>query len=148
MVEEKYKDCDIVAYRFPEDAPYKADDNDYALQLQPVLSRRRQPVRRRPRRRTVPRVWWMNCRRRRRQPAGSRRVDPQVRLIPAGAGGPGQGVRGQLVTQTILDQAVPPDGARKQVKAFLAVGPRPGRSGPGEVYANDFRYDLRWKTAK
>ena len=53
------------------------------------------------------------------------------------------------MTQTILDQAVPPDAARKQVEALVQWIRGLGEVDLSEAYtANEFRFDLRWKTGR
>ncbi len=53
------------------------------------------------------------------------------------------------MTQTILDQAVPPDAARKQVDAFITWVRGLGEVDLDEVYTtNEFQFDLRWKAGK
>ena len=51
------------------------------------------------------------------------------------------------MTQTILDQAVPPAEAREQVKAFVQLVRGLGPVDALEAYTSDsFRFDVRWAT--
>ena len=55
----------------------------------------------------------------------------------------------RLVTQTILDQAVPPAEAQAQVKALVQWVRGLGEMDVEQAYTTDsFRFDLRWKMAK
>ena len=68
----------------------------------------------------------------------------QLRLIPSGAADLLKEYEDALVTQTILDQAVPPDAARKQVEAFVQWIRGLGEVDLSEAYtANEFQFDLR-----
>ena len=73
----------------------------------------------------------------------------QARLIPGGVADLVRAFEDTLVTQTILDQAVPPDAARKQVEAFIQWVRGLGEVDLDESYStNEFQFDLQWKTGK
>ena len=58
-------------------------------------------------------------------------------------------VKEQLVTQTILDQAVPPGEAREQVEALLALVRGLGTLTLEDAYLpQEFRYDIRYRPGK
>ncbi len=58
-------------------------------------------------------------------------------------------VEDQLLTQTILDRAVPPDEAKEQVKAIIDLVRRLGNLQITLKYgANDFRYEFKLKSGK
>ena len=148
MNEEKYKDCDIVSYRFPEDAPYKSDSTGYRFNFSPSFTRVGNQF--------VASSTTELCRElvdelqkeAKESPSGAP-TTRQARLIPGGLADLVKAYEDTLVTQTILDQAVPPDAARKQVAAFVKWVRGLGEVDLDEVYtANEFQFDLRWKTGK
>ncbi|HBI43712.1 MAG TPA: hypothetical protein DDY78_12805 [Planctomycetales bacterium] len=147
MNEEKYKDCDIVSYRFPEDAPYKGDDGGYRFNFSPSFTRVGNQF--------VASSTTELCRElvdelqkeTKQSPGGA--ATTQARLVPSGLADLVKAFEGTLVTQTILDQAVPPDAARKQVEAFIQWVRGVGEVNLDETYTtNEFQFDLRWKTGK
>ena len=73
----------------------------------------------------------------------------RTRLYAAGAADLLQAAEAQLLAQTILDQALPPDDARAQVKAFIALVRQLGVLDLEATFgARDFRYDVRVRAAK
>jgi hypothetical protein len=148
MNEEKYKDCDIVTYRFPEDAPYKGDDGGYRFNFSPSFTRVGNQF--------VASSTMELCRelvddlqKEAKQSPDAAALTRQARLIPGGVANLVKAFEGTLVTQTILDQSVPPDAARKQVDAFIQWVRGLGEVELDESYlTNEVRFDLRWKTGK
>ncbi len=73
----------------------------------------------------------------------------QARLVAAGAADLLKSFEDTLVTQTILDRAVPPAEAQAQVKALVQFVRGLGEIDLDETWtADSMHYDLRWKTAK
>jgi Protein of unknown function (DUF3352) len=148
MNEEKYKDCEIVSYRFPEDSPYKGDDGGYRFNFSPSFTRVGNQF--------VASSTTELCRelvdelqKEAKQSPGGAAMTRQARLIPGGVADLVKAFEDTLVTQTILDQAVPPDAARKQVEAFIQWVRGVGELDLDETYTtNEFQFDLRWKTGK
>jgi hypothetical protein len=148
MNEEQYKDCEIVSYRFPEDAPYKGDNGGYRFNFSPSFTRVGNQF--------VASSTTELCRelvdelqKEAKQSPGGAAMTRQARLIPGGVADLVKAFEGTLVTQTILDQAVPPDAARKQVETFIQWVRGLGEVDLDESYStNEFQFDLRWKMGK
>ncbi len=71
----------------------------------------------------------------------------QFRLFADGAADLVKSFEDTLVTQTILDRAVPPAEAEAQVKALVRFIRGLGEIDLDETWtADSLRYDLRWKT--
>jgi hypothetical protein len=147
MVEETYKDCEITTYRFPEDAPLKADVNDIRYNFTPSFTRVGDQF--------VVASTTELCRSlvdelQKEQQGPKDPGAPAVRQARAYSGGAAQLLQAfddTLVTQVILDQAVPPADARAQVAAFVDWVRNLGEVDLEQVFtANSFRYDIRWKT--
>ena len=147
MSEDAYKGCTIVTYRFSEDAPFKADVNDLRFNFTPSFTRVGDQF--------VVSSTAELCRslvdelqKEQQGPkdAGAPAVR-QARLVADGAADLVKSYEDTLVTQTILDQAVPPDEAQVQVKAFVQFIRGLGEIDLEEAYtADSLRYDIRWKT--
>jgi hypothetical protein len=148
MNEEKYKDCDIVSYRFPEDAPYKGDNGGYRFNFSPSFTRVGNQF--------VASSTTELCRelvdelqKEAKQAPGGAAMTRQARLIPGGVADLVKAFEDTLITQTILDQAVPPDAAKRQVEAFVQWVRGLGEVDLDESYStNEFQFDLRWKAGK
>ncbi len=148
MDEEKYKGCDIVSYRFPENAPYNGDDGGYRFNFSPSFTHVGNQL--------VASSTTELCRelvdelqKEAKQSPSAAAMTRQARLIPGGVADLVKAFEDSLVTQTILDQAVPPDAARKQVEAFVQWIRGLGEVELDESYStNEFLFDLRWKTEK
>jgi hypothetical protein len=148
MNEEKYKDCDIVSYRFPEDAPYKGDNGGYRFNFSPSFTRVGNQF--------VASSTTELCRelvdelqKEAKQAPGGAATTRQARLIPGGVADLVKAFEDTLITQTILDQAVPPDAAKRQVEAFVQWVRGLGEVDLDESYStNEFQFDLRWKAGK
>ena len=146
MGEETYKDCEITTYRFVEDAPYKADVNDLRFNFTPTFTKVGNQF--------VVASTVELCRglvdelqKEAKEPPAGVALSRQIRVFPGGVADLVKAFEDSLVTQTILDQAVPPAEAKEQVKAFLQWVRGLGEVNAEEAYTgNDFRFDLRWKT--
>jgi Protein of unknown function (DUF3352) len=149
LTEETYKDVEIVGYRFSEDVPYKADITDLRFNFTPCFARVGNQF--------VACSTIELCRELvdLLQKEGNESKDagaPPTRQIRVFSGGVAELVKSfedTLVTQTILDQAVPPTEAKAQVKTILQWIHDVGELRLEETYtAKEFHYDLRWRPAK
>jgi hypothetical protein len=149
MDDETYKDCTITTYRFPEDAPLKNDVNDIRFNFTPSFTRVGNQF--------VVASTAELCRslvdELKKEADGPKNPGPpavrQARVLSGGAAQLLQAFDDTLVTQVILDQAVPPADARAQVAAFVEWVRNLGEVDEEQNYtADSFRYDIRWKPAK
>lgn len=146
MTEETYKDCQITTYRFREDAPFKADVNDLRFNFTPSFARVGDQF--------IVASTVELCRdlvdevqTEAKAPPAASAACRRFRLVPGGFADLAKAYADSLVTQTILDQAVPPAEAREQVKAFVQWVRGLGPVDAEEAYTPDsFRFDLRWAT--
>jgi hypothetical protein len=118
LVEEKYKDCKLIGYRFSETEPIKGDVNDLRFNFSPCFTRVddqyvvsstidlcRELVNLLQKEGATP-----------KRGAASSTIS---RLYGSGAAAYLKTIEDLLVTQTTLDQAVTPKEAREQVKMLL-----------------------------
>ncbi len=149
MTEETYKDCQITTYRFREDSPLQADVNDVRFNFTPSFARVGDQF--------VVASTVELCRdlvdevqtEAKAPPAAASGVCRRFRLVSDGFADLAMAFEDSLVTQTILDQAVPPAEARAQVQAILQWIRGLGAVDAEEAYAADsFRFDVRWATKK
>jgi hypothetical protein len=147
-VEEKYKGCTIVGYRFDEKKPLTVDVTNFRFNFNPCFTRVGKQF-----------VYCSTlelCRElvdllqkeAKEKPASDEAVS-RARLYGAGGAEVLQGFEDQLVTQTILDQAVKPAEAREQTRALIDFVRRLGTLDlTSHVGGNDFRYDIRLTLGK
>jgi hypothetical protein len=148
MVEEEHGGCKIVAYRFSEEAPLKADVSDVRFNFSPCFTRVGDQF--------VLCSTVELCRelidvlsREDKSPTRGAPFTERTRVYGGGVATLLQGFEDQLVTQTILDQAVPPGEARAQVKAFIALVSRLGDLNLETSYLDkEFRYEIRMTAGK
>jgi hypothetical protein len=150
LAEEKHKGCTIVCYRFDESKPLtvKVDASNFRFNFSPCFTRVGNQF-----------VYCSTldlCRElvdllqkeAKEKPASA---EPHARTRVYGAGGAEllQLFEDQIVTQTILDQAVKPAEAREQARAFIEFVRRLGTLDlSAQVGANQSRYDIRLKLGK
>ncbi len=125
LTEEKYKDCKLVGYRFPETEPIKADVNDLRFNFSPCFTRVGDQF-----------VWCSTielCRELvdliQKEGTSPSRGDPRSarsRLYASGATAYLKTIEDLLVTGAALDQAATPKEAREQIKMFLDLVRRLG----------------------
>jgi hypothetical protein len=145
LVEEKHNDCQIVGYRFPEDVPLKADVNDLRFNFSPCFVRvGNQFVICSTLELCHELVDLLQA-----EAKGQDRGSPLTardRIYAAGVADILAGFEELLVTQAVLDQAIPVEEARAQVKAFLALV-RAGGSLNIETsfLPKEFRFEIRMK---
>jgi hypothetical protein len=148
LVEETYNGCKIVGYRFPEDAVLKVDVNDLRFNFSPCFVRVGDQF--------VLCSTLELCREmidvlKKEGTAPDRGAASTERMRFYAAGVADSLVTGEdtLIAQTILDQAVSPEEARQQARAFAAWVRRLGTLTQSTTYTdNEFHYDIRLKTAK
>jgi hypothetical protein len=149
LTEEKYRDRAIVSYRFPEDSDFKPDVNDIRFNFSPCFA-------------TVGDQFIVSsttelCRdlidqvQKEQRTIKGKHETITVRSRVYGSGG-AESLRvaqDDLVAQTILAQALPPDKAREQVQALANWVQRLGTLDIESAYgATEFRYDIRLKLGK
>ena len=112
LVEEKYKDCKLVGYRFPEDQPLKGDINDLRFNFTPCFTRVGDQF--------VVSSTLDLCRelvdilhKEGTTPTRGRRFVGACRFYGSGAAAYLQSIEDLLITQTTLDQAITPKEARR-----------------------------------
>jgi hypothetical protein len=143
IVEEKYKDCKLIGYRFPEDQPLKGDVNDLRFNFMPCFTRVGDQF--------VVSSTVELCRELVDliQKEGSMPTRGQASATRASLFGPGaaaylQTIEDLLVTQTTLDRAETPVEARQQIKGLFDLV-----RGLGELtlesrfHGKSFQYDVR-----
>jgi hypothetical protein len=120
LVEEKYKNCKLVGYRFPEDETLKGDVNDLRFNFTPCFTRVGDQF--------VVSSTVALCRelvdliqKEGTTPTRGDASSSRMRLYASGAAAYLHTIEDLLITQTTLDQAVTPKEAREQVKVFLDV---------------------------
>ena len=148
LVEEKYKDCNLVGYRFPEDQPLKGDTNDLRFNFTPCFTRVGDQF--------VVSSTHDLCRELvdllHAEGTSSARGNASTgrrRFYGTGAAMYLHTIEDLLITQTTLDRAVTPKEARREVAAFLGAIRQLG-SLSLEPRLNDktFQYDIRLSSAK
>jgi hypothetical protein len=122
LIEEKYKDCQLVGYRFPEKDKSKAkgDVNDLRYNFSPCFTRVGDQF-----------VWCSTielCRelvdilqKESTTPQRGGNVVARSRLYASGATAYLKTIEDLLVTQATLDQAVTPKEARAEIKTFFEI---------------------------
>ncbi len=149
LVEEKYAGHKIIGYRFPEDGELKVDVNEIRFNFSPCFT-------------TVGDQFIASstlelCRdlidqvQKEQAPIRSQRdtVSVHFRLYSTGGAGALKAAQDDLIAQTILAQALPPEKAREQVQTLIDWVQRLGTLEVESAYGrNDFRYDLRVKFGK
>ncbi|HTU17028.1 MAG TPA: hypothetical protein VMG10_03130 [Gemmataceae bacterium] len=148
LVEEKYKDCKLVGYRFPEDKSLKGDINDLRFNFTPCFTRVGDQF--------VVSSTIDLCRelvdlldKEGSSPTRGDASSARMRFYGSGVAAYLHTIEELLITQTTLDQAVTPKEAREQVKRFLDIIRGFGALSL-EPRFNDktFRYDFRLRPEK
>jgi hypothetical protein len=146
IVEEQYKDCKLVGYRFPEDKPSKGDVNDLRFNFMPCFTRVGDQF--------VVSSTMELCRelvdlihKEGNAPARGQAATTRARLYSSGAAAYLQTIEDLLVTQVTLDQAVTPEEGRQEVKVFLDMIRKLGAlSLEARFHNKTFQYDVRLRT--
>jgi hypothetical protein len=143
LAEEDYKGCHIVGYRFPEDRELKADVNDLRFNFTPCFVRVNNQF--------VACSTLNLCHELidllqvegKTKARGSEKTS-RTRLYAQGGAAVLRNFQDQLVTQTILDQALPIEEARKQVEKVIELLSQAGGLSIETTYApQQFHFDLR-----
>jgi hypothetical protein len=148
LTEEKHAGVAITGYRFDEKTEFKPDINDVRFNFSPCFARVGDQF-----------IFCSTlelCREmvellqaEQKTPPASTPQFPQGRFTSSGVARVLEGVRDQLITQTILDQAVTPAEARKQVQAFIdmvrSLGSATLRVRCSE---NQFQFDIEYRSGK
>ncbi len=143
LVEEKHNGCNLVGYRFPEDRELKQDVNDLRFNFSPCFVRAGNQF-----------VFCSTlelCRdvvdllqAEAKSKALGEKATAQTRLYGRSGAALLKSFEDQLVTQTILDQAIPLEQARAQVQAFVDLLSKGGDLRQETTYApKAFHYDIR-----
>lgn len=142
-VEEKEGDVKLVGYLFPEDKLLPGDTTNVRFNFSPCFARVGDQFMASS---TLELGHEMIRALQQEEKAGRKESTAAVQSELFGLGGAAllQTIEDQLLMQTILNQAVAPDAAREQVKAYIdwvrQLGVLQGESSYG---AKDFRYDFR-----
>jgi hypothetical protein len=147
LVEETAGGCQIVGYRFREDEPLKGDVNDIRFNFSPCFARVGDQF-----------VWCSTielCRelvgilQKEGEHPGGDAAAVHSRVYAAGVADLLGRIQDQLVTQAVLERAVPAETAAAEAKAFLALLLRLGDLTSEARYGeNEFRYDVRFPVRK
>lgn len=148
LSEEKYKNCDLVAYRFPEDQPLKGDINDLRFNFSPCFTRSGDQF--------VVSSTAALCRElvdllqaEGTSPARGDAATGRRRLYGSGAAAYLHTIEDLLRTQTALDRALTPKEARGQVSTFLEAIRQLGVLSLQPRFSDKtFQYDIRLSSAK
>jgi hypothetical protein len=118
LVQEQYKDCKLVGYRFPEDKPLKGDINDLRFNFAPCFTRVGDQF--------VVSSTIELCRelvdlihKEGNAPSRGQAATTRQTLYGSGAAAYLQTIEDLLVTQVTLDEAVTPEEGRQEVRVFL-----------------------------
>ncbi len=148
LVEEKYKDCPIVCYRFDESKPLKGDVGNIRFNFSPCFTRVGNQFVYCSTQELCRHLVDLLQKEAKENPAASK-SPARARLYAAGGAEVLRTFKDQIVTQTILDQAVKPAEAHEQAEAFLDLVRRLGRLElTSHIGDKDFRYDIRLTLGK
>jgi hypothetical protein len=148
LVEQKHNGHDIVGYRFDEKAELKGDVNDIRFNFSPCFARVEDQF-----------VFCSTLdlckelvdllvaeKKGSVKMVNARGID---RAYAAGLASFLDAIQDQLITQTILDQAVPPGEAKEEVAAFIKLVARLGTLSQSTHYgATSSHYDIRVRVGK
>jgi hypothetical protein len=146
--EQKYNGHEIVGYRFDEKADLKQDIDNFRFNFSPCFVRVDDQF--------VVCSTIELCRElidllvaEKKSPGKSSPAKTRDRFYASGAADVLTSFQDQLITQTILDQAVPPGEAKEQVEALIKLVRTLGTlTNSAEFGAKDFRYDFRFRRTK
>lgn len=143
MVQEQYKECKLIGYRFPEDQSLTGDVDNLRFNFTPCFARVGDQL--------VVSSTIDLCRelvdliqKEGTAPARGHPSTARAQLYGAGAAAYLRTIEDLLVTQATLDQAVTPAEARQQVKAFLDIIRGLGMlTLEPRFHGKTFQYDIR-----
>jgi hypothetical protein len=148
LAEEKYKGCKLVAYRFDEERTIKQDVNDLRFNFSPCFAK------------VEGHFFFCSTIELGRELIDLLQAEAKMqskpgptinrtRLYSSGGVALLKSFEDQLVTQTILSQAVPLEEARAQVQALLSLLSRTSGISLETTYApKEFHYDIRLNFTK
>jgi hypothetical protein len=147
LAEETYGERRIVAYRFSEDGKFKGDTNGVRFNFTPCFVAVGNQL--------VVSSTLELCHelvdlleKEAAHPISAGSPPLQTQIYASGGTALLEAFKDRLFTQTILDQAIPPDRAKEQVQAFTDWVRRLGILRIETSYgAHDFRYDIQLKLA-
>jgi hypothetical protein len=148
MSESTHNDCKIVAWRFPEEVPFKPDVNDIRFNFSPCFTRVGNQ--------------FVVCstvelchelidllQKEAKDGAKSNNATSRIRFYAEGVADILSGIEDQLTTQAVLDQALTAEEARNQVRAFIRLLRGLGSLGlEADFQAKELHYDLRVRLTK
>jgi hypothetical protein len=139
-VEEKISDIPLVGYRFDEERPYPEDPNNERFGFSPCFARVGNQMLLcstiELAREMIPLL--------QNEKPGDRTPSAEIRFYGEGVAELLRLQQEELITQAILDQAVPASEARKQVADFLALLRKTGGLSLKATYApKQFEYEIR-----
>jgi hypothetical protein len=148
LTEEKHKEVAITGYRFDEKAEFKPDVNDVRFNFSPCFARVGDQF-----------IFCSTielCREliellqaEQKSPPASTPQYSQGRFASSGVARVLEAVRDQLITQTILDQAVTPAEARKLVQAFIDMVRSLGSANLRiRCSEKQFHFDIEYRNGK
>jgi hypothetical protein len=148
LEEETYKGHEIAGYRFDEKADLKADVDNFRFNFSPCFVRVDDQF--------VLCSTIELCRElvdllaaEKKSPGKSSFAKTRDRFYAGGVADLLESFKDQLITQTILDQAVPPGEAKEQVEALIKLVRTLGTlTNTAHFGAKDFRYDFRFRRGK
>ncbi|HLN31413.1 MAG TPA: DUF3352 domain-containing protein [Gemmataceae bacterium] len=148
LVEEKYAGHTIIAYRFPEDGKFPVDVNDVRFNFVPCfVTVGKQFVACSDLELCHELIDLLEKEDKDKREQGSA-ATACTRIYAEGATELMDGFKDRLFTQTILDQAIPPEKANRQVQTFVDWVRRLGVLQLESNYGpHDFRYDISLRTA-
>jgi hypothetical protein len=148
LTEEKHGDVSIIGYRFSEEAPLKNDINDIRFNFSPCFTRvGNQYVFCSTM--ELGRVLVDLLQKEDHSPNRGSTAKEESRFYGTGVAAILDTFKDQLITQTILDQAVPPQEAREQIKTLIDLVRRSGTLTFRSEYSDkEFHYDIRVKAEK
>jgi len=148
MHEEKYKGCDMIAYRIPEDKERKDDPTDLRFAFEPTYVRVGDQFVVSSTMDLAKELVDLLQEEKKSKKTGVA-ASSQVKFYGPGAAKFLEANEDQIITQSILERAITIDEARKDVKALVdLLRNSSGASTSTEYLKDEFRFDIRLKLAK
>jgi hypothetical protein len=144
LMEEKQAGVTIVGYRFPEDVQAGLNDRNFLYNFSPCLAVVGNQFIASSTLELCHEIVDLLQQEARETAKPGLSSSTNSRLYAAGGAEALHSLQDQLITQTILNQALAPDAAQKQVELFVNWVRRLGVLEANVVYgARDFRFDVR-----
>lgn len=143
MKEEKVGDVTLVTYRFDEQAPLPADAGNIRFNFTPCFARVGDQFVLASTTDLGRELIGLLSKKRTPEPTTA---TSRMRFSGAGAAAALKAAEDQVITQAILDRAVPAERAKEEVAQFMKYLEQLGRLEVSSDYrADQFRFDLRWQ---